>query len=450
MGIPAENAWVEASAESTVAGSSGSGYRRFKKASLAVGAVGRFNIADILHNPTIIPKEDLVDVKTIGKGAFGTVHKCVWTKKPHGDQVVAVKRMHPKLIFEPKEVTSFLEECELMNKLNHRYIVRYWGGGMDLEAMQEGTVPKAHPEQMYCVQEYCDGGNLRDMVEKQMGSLSFSLKVYTMMDALEWSIQMADALSFMHSAIKNDEPIMHRDLKLDNILLSTPRSDLPVEDEYSKYRKQKSIAKLADFGLSKRVEQAHDKGRSSYQHFDENAVMPLRLSAGSEVVLSGRLSSVTSRISSVVRHPSTLLGAVQAPPKGRRELTPKTGSFTYMAPEVFKGEQYTTKIDIFSLGVIVFELFSGLTVAARLMIAGDPMEFEHFAMRTAQNGERIPIPSSVPRPVAKAIESFWHQNPLVRPTADEAVQMLERLRPIIAQKQGEVQQANGWRLCRNA
>lgn len=41
-------------------------------------------------------------------------------------------------------------------------------------------------------------------------------------------------------------------------------------------------------------------------------------------------------------------------PKGE-----KVGTVPYMAPEVFKGELYDTKVDIWSAGVIAFYLFTG-------------------------------------------------------------------------------------------
>ena len=41
--------------------------------------------------------------------------------------------------------------------------------------------------------------------------------VYTYADALRWSIQMAEGLAHLHS---RDPQIIHRDLKLDNVLLA--------------------------------------------------------------------------------------------------------------------------------------------------------------------------------------------------------------------------------------
>ncbi len=36
-----------------------------------------------------------------------------------------------------------------------------------------------------------------------------------------------------------------------------------------------------------------------------------------------------------------------------------TGALLWMAPEVYKGEKYTEAADVFSYGIIVWELFTG-------------------------------------------------------------------------------------------
>ena len=62
---------------------------------------------------------------------------------------------------------------------------------------------------------------------------------YTYMHALYWCIEIATALEYLHSGAANGMPIIHRDVKLDNVLLSAP-------DAHGK-----RCAKLADFGLQK-------------------------------------------------------------------------------------------------------------------------------------------------------------------------------------------------------
>ncbi len=69
---------------------------------------------------------------------------------------------------------------------------------------------------MFCVQELCDGGSLRDMVERQMSTMSVRLKAYSASDALEWTLQIAEALSYLHEGRR---PVVHRDLKLGAINL---------------------------------------------------------------------------------------------------------------------------------------------------------------------------------------------------------------------------------------
>lgn len=60
-------------------------------------------------------------------------------------------------------------------------------------------------------------------------------KLYSAQDALRWSIQIAQALSYLHTARPK---VIHRDMKLDNVLLTD--SDL-----------SKAEAKLGDFGLAR-------------------------------------------------------------------------------------------------------------------------------------------------------------------------------------------------------
>lgn len=59
-------------------------------------------------------------------------------------------------------------------------------------------------------------GNLKDMVLSQM--MNKGTKVYSMQESLEWLIQVASALHYLHSICR--PMIIHRDLKLENILLS--------------------------------------------------------------------------------------------------------------------------------------------------------------------------------------------------------------------------------------
>lgn len=66
-------------------------------------------------------------------------------------------------------------------------------------------------------------------------------------------------------------------------------------------------------------------------------------------------------------------------------LTGGAGSFLYMAPEVVMCQPYNEKVDIFSLGVIMFELFMRKPLSAVLMEfdAYDPNLVEMFAYKAS-------------------------------------------------------------------
>jgi serine/threonine protein kinase len=66
--------------------------------------------------------------------------------------------------------------------------------------------------------DYCDCGALDKFITNETST-------YTLVNALNWSYQLADALSFLHS--KN---IMHRDVKMQNILLKDNYQNIVLTD----------------------------------------------------------------------------------------------------------------------------------------------------------------------------------------------------------------------------
>ena len=59
----------------------------------------------------------------------------------------------------------------------------------------------------------------------------------------------------------------------------------------------------------------------------------------------------------------------------------QTGSFLNMAPEVVLGRDYNEKADIFSLGVVMYEIFSKVITAAIVMTSNDPYECQDYAFK---------------------------------------------------------------------
>jgi serine/threonine protein kinase len=102
-------------------------------------------------------------------------------------------------------------------------------------------------------------------------------------------------------------------------------------------------------------------------------------------------------------------------------MTGETGSYRYMAPEVYRHEAYTEKVDIFSLGCIMFYLFMGTAPMSAL----PPLQ----AAQSAAAGLRAPLRPNLDPALVTLVDMCWHPDPNQRPAAKEVVARLEGLFP---------------------
>lgn len=101
------------------------------------------------------------------------------------------------------------------------------------------------------------------------------------------------------------------------------------------------------------------------------------------------------------------------------KMTGGTGSYRYMAPEVYRREVYGKSIDVFSFALIVHEMFQG----GPSNRAEDP---EEVADRRAYEDSRPPLSSYMyPEPVKVLLRECWDKNPESRPTFEEIIVRLE-------------------------
>eukprot|EP00887_Chlorella_sp_A99_P006013 scaffold27.g6013.t1 len=203
------------------------------------------------------------------------------------------------------------------------------------------------------------------------GSLADAFRrpeVFPMRRAVEIALDAARGLAYLHNRKPN--PIIHRDLKPGNLMLSG-----------SQYQDQAQVVfdtgtvKLADFGLSK--------------------TLPVNRHAE-----YGYLDS-------------------------KFRLTGETGSYRYMAPEVFRHEPYNSRVDVYSFSMIVYQLFEFQPPFS----GQDPVE----AARQAALYERRPqfVALLQPHPFKKEIRALiarcWAADPEDRPTFVEIAEELERI-----------------------
>ncbi|KAG8391822.1 hypothetical protein BUALT_Bualt01G0227000 [Buddleja alternifolia] len=117
------------------------------------------------------------------------------------------------------------------------------------------------------------------------------------------------------------------------------------------------------------------------------------------------------------------------------KMTGGTGSYRYMAPEVYRRESYGKKVDVFSFALIVHEMFQGGP-------SNRGEEPEKLADKRAYEDSRPHLPSIVyPEPIKKLLQDCWHKNPDRRPTFEEIILHLETM-------EGNLQQRTMGTYCR--
>jgi serine/threonine protein kinase/tetratricopeptide (TPR) repeat protein len=243
----------------------------------------------------------------IGKGGMGEVYLAQDTTVL--ERAVAIKVLPAEVASDPKRMQRFVQEAKTVSALNHPNILTIYEFG------QEGAT-------RFIATEFIEGENLRQRMSGARMKLS---------DVLTVAIQTADALAAAHEA-----GIIHRDIKLENIML----------------RRRDAYVKVLDFGLAKLIEQ----------------------------------------------RPATTDG--EAPTKAlfNTEEGIVVGTVIYMSPEQARGLPVDARTDIFSLGVVLYEMvagclpFEGSTksdILAAIISEKEPPPLARFARDVPAELERI-------------------------------------------------------------
>lgn len=152
--------------------------------------------------------------KKLGIGGMGVVYLAHHNKNR---KLVAVKVMLSKVAVDERSREQFKREMEVTRNLRHTNIVEF---------IDQGSTGSA----FYFIMEYCDGGNVDDLMRKHGGKIAIDVAGPIM-------LQTVEGLAYAH---KNN--MVHRDIKPSNILLcNSGRSFIP---------------KVSDFGLSKNFQKA--------------------------------------------------------------------------------------------------------------------------------------------------------------------------------------------------
>jgi WD40 repeat protein/class 3 adenylate cyclase len=244
-----------------------------------------------------VPNTSWVLEKKLGEGGFGEV----WVGR---HQTMKERRVF-KFCFQADRVRSLKREMTLFRLIKERI-----GDHPNIVSLRE--VYFEQPP-YYVEEDFVEGQDLGSWCEGQGGAEKVPLET-----KLEIVAQIANALQAAH-----DAGVIHRDVKPANILVGSPKSEVRSPKEDRSPRSEDSalctlhsslLAKLTDFGIG-------------------------------QVVSAEALAGVTR-----AGFTQTMLGS---------ESSSQTGTQLYMAPELLEGKPASTRSDIFSLGVVLYQLVVG-------------------------------------------------------------------------------------------
>jgi serine/threonine protein kinase len=368
--------------------------------------------------------------KLLGKGGMGAVYMATHLGT---DRPVALKIIAPEFMRNDEFVERFKREARAAGRLRHPNVV---------DVTDFGFAQHERERVAYLVMEYLDGCTLADVLAEEK-----RLPLDWVVDILE---QVCSAVDEAHQ-----QGIVHRDLKPDNIWLEPNR-----RGGYTIKVLDFGVAKLAEETVALGLpavsgEQAHSHATSSglsaqsgaqelspetseaatlldSAHSAEEAQTRILEQPGATRELlepepAAAASEAATQIHAAKKRGSedgTLLIEHETQRESRASSTASAESLTrigsllgtplYMSPEQCRGERLDARSDIYSLGVIAFQMLAGevpftgnLTTVIRLHKESPPPSLREKNVK-------------VPKRVARLVNSALAKEPAERPASAAA------------------------------
>ena len=244
----------------------------------------------------------------LGEGGMSEVYLALDTSL---ERRVALKLLPAKFTQDADRLRRFIQEAKAASNLNHPNIITIH----DI-----GATDDIH----FVATEYIEGQTLRQLMDGAPLALNRAIDVTT---------QIANALAVAHAA-----GIVHRDIKPENVMIR-PDGYLKVLDF--------GIAKLLTGGQGECVTERHETGETRRQGDKE-------IGGDGEEKLRHEIENRPTAPSPLPSVPLSLRPSIPYTEAGM-----VLGTTPYMSPEQARGQAVDERTDIFSLGVLLYEMIAG-------------------------------------------------------------------------------------------
>lgn len=300
------------------------------------------------------------------EGAFGEVWLASWQGRR-----VAIKQLRLSVQeIDGKAEADFDAEVAFLRSLRHRNIVFFYGTG----------VREASP---FLVTEFMERGSLHRVLVVESSTLTWERR-------LQFAHDVAAGMAFLHTL---SPPRMHRDLKGANVLVS-----------------QDYVCKIADFGTVKLL--SHISGEE-YNGASGSAVAMTSQGRGFRRVFRRKVEAASTEDDTVDGSEPGLAETVDGfqNSMAARAMTTAVGTFLWTAPEMLRDEPYALPADVYSFGMVLYEIASGRV----------PFDEDHrplWTLRTAITDKdyRPVMPAGTPATLVALAQACWAPRPEARPS----------------------------------
>ncbi|XP_065174990.1 uncharacterized protein LOC135804937 [Sycon ciliatum] len=313
-----------------------------------------------------------------------------------GDMTVIVKQL-PPFVTTSSPYDAFIQEAEVLRTLRHPNIVMFMGAGKDRTSGRP-----------FLVMEHLRRGSLHDVLHDHSNNIEHA-------DRLRFSLDAARGVKYLHST---RPPRIHRDIKSANMLVSDKWVVKIADMETTRF--------LAILRASTSNEAMAAQQPDAKREVDGARTTSFTSPAQSDQLTTPLLENIPSTTTAAndddddgghaTNHGNDAAGDMEGM-TSRIGMTCGVGTDRWRSPESIKKNIYTEKHDVYSYGVVMWELCTRQIPYAHLHNSDDILD-------EIASDSKLIFPPNIRYPYRHLAEQCTKSDPQERPSMHRIVQEL--------------------------